>query len=102
VRDDREFERAVAAFARAPNGGVIVAAGPAANVRRERINALMVPPPTARCLLHSATTSKAAASSPTGRISSASTGQRRATSTASSGVISRPSCRSRRRPNTSW
>jgi putative tryptophan/tyrosine transport system substrate-binding protein len=42
VRDDREFERAVAAFARAPNGGVIVAAGPAANVRRERINALMV------------------------------------------------------------
>jgi ABC-type uncharacterized transport system substrate-binding protein len=42
VRDDREFERAVAAFARAPNGGMIVTAGPAANVRRERINALMV------------------------------------------------------------
>jgi putative ABC transport system substrate-binding protein len=42
VRDDNELERAVAAFARAPNGGVVVAAGPAANVRREQINALMV------------------------------------------------------------
>jgi putative tryptophan/tyrosine transport system substrate-binding protein len=42
VRDDSELERAIAAFAHAPNGGVIVAAGPAANVRREQINALVV------------------------------------------------------------
>jgi putative tryptophan/tyrosine transport system substrate-binding protein len=42
VRDGSELERAIAAFAHAPNGGVIVAAGPAANVRREQINALVV------------------------------------------------------------
>src|SRR5262245_14190254 len=42
LRSDSELERAVAEFARVPNGGVIVTAGPAANVHRERINALMV------------------------------------------------------------
>ena len=42
LRGDSELERAVAEFARVPNGGVIVTAGPAANVHRERINALMV------------------------------------------------------------
>jgi putative ABC transport system substrate-binding protein len=41
LRADSELERAVAEFARVPNGGVIVTAGPAANVHRERINALM-------------------------------------------------------------
>jgi putative tryptophan/tyrosine transport system substrate-binding protein len=41
MRNDSELEHAVAAFARAPNGGVIVTAGPAANVHRERINALV-------------------------------------------------------------
>jgi putative ABC transport system substrate-binding protein len=42
LRGDNELERAVAEFAREPNGGVIVTAGPAANVHRENINALMV------------------------------------------------------------
>jgi hypothetical protein len=41
LRGDSELERAVAEFARVPNGGVIVTAAPAANVHRERINALM-------------------------------------------------------------
>jgi putative ABC transport system substrate-binding protein len=42
LRRANELEHAVAEFARAPNGGVIVTAGPAANVHREQINALMV------------------------------------------------------------
>src|SRR5262249_26323150 len=41
LRGDSELERAVAEFAHAPNGGVIVTAGPAANIHRERINALV-------------------------------------------------------------
>ncbi len=40
VRDAGEIERAVAAFARAPNGGLIVTASPAAALRRELIVAL--------------------------------------------------------------
>jgi putative tryptophan/tyrosine transport system substrate-binding protein len=42
LRRANELEHAVAEFARGPNGGVIVTAGPAANVHREQINALMV------------------------------------------------------------
>jgi putative ABC transport system substrate-binding protein len=42
LRRANELEHAVAEFARVPNGGVIVTAGPAANVHREQINALMV------------------------------------------------------------
>jgi ABC-type uncharacterized transport system substrate-binding protein len=42
VRRANELEHAVAEFARVPDGGVIVTAGPAANVHREHINALMV------------------------------------------------------------
>jgi putative ABC transport system substrate-binding protein len=42
LRHANELEHAVAEFARVPNGGVIVTAGPAANVHREQINALMV------------------------------------------------------------
>ena len=37
VRDAGEIERAVAAFARAPNGGLIVTAGPSAQRHRELI-----------------------------------------------------------------
>ena len=40
MRDAAEFERAVAAFARSSNGGLIVTAGAAAIVRRELIIAL--------------------------------------------------------------
>jgi putative ABC transport system substrate-binding protein len=42
LRGDSELNRAIAEFARVPNGGVIVTAGPAANVYREQINALMI------------------------------------------------------------
>jgi hypothetical protein len=41
VRSQNELERAIADFARAPNGGVIVAASPALQVRRQQITALM-------------------------------------------------------------
>jgi putative tryptophan/tyrosine transport system substrate-binding protein len=41
IRGDSELDRAVAEFARLPNGGVVVTAGPAANVRREQISLLM-------------------------------------------------------------
>ena len=37
MRDAGEIERTIAAFARAPNGGLIVTAGPAANVHRDLI-----------------------------------------------------------------
>ena len=40
MRDAAEIERAVAAFARSSNGGLIVTAGAAAIVRRELIPAL--------------------------------------------------------------
>jgi ABC-type uncharacterized transport system substrate-binding protein len=40
VRDAGEIERAVAAFARAPNGGLIVTASPAAQLHRELIISL--------------------------------------------------------------
>jgi putative ABC transport system substrate-binding protein len=40
VRDAGEIERAVAAFARAPNGGLIVTASPAAALHRELIISL--------------------------------------------------------------
>jgi putative ABC transport system substrate-binding protein len=40
VRDAGEIERAVAAFARAPNGGLIVTAGPTTTIHRELIIAL--------------------------------------------------------------
>ena len=40
VRDAGEIERAIAAFARAPNGGLIVTASPAAIAHRELIIAL--------------------------------------------------------------
>ena len=40
VRDAGEIERAIAAFAREPNGGLIVTASPSANTHRQPIIAL--------------------------------------------------------------
>lgn len=40
VGDAREIERAVTAFARQPNGGLIVTAGPLTNIHRDLIVAL--------------------------------------------------------------
>jgi putative ABC transport system substrate-binding protein len=42
LRDEGQLQGAIGDFARVPNGGVIVTAGPAANVHREQINALML------------------------------------------------------------
>jgi putative tryptophan/tyrosine transport system substrate-binding protein len=42
LRGHSELNRAIAEFARVPNSGAIVTAGPAANVHREQINALMI------------------------------------------------------------
>ena len=101
MRDAGEIERAVAAFARASNGGLIVTAGAvgAASSRSDRHAG--GPAQAARGLLR---TSFVAAG---GLISygpdrSTSTGARPATSIASSRARSRPTCRCRRRPSTSW
>src|SRR5262249_58227357 len=43
MRDVGEIERGVAAFARSPNGGLIVATGPGAQLHRNLIVALAAP-----------------------------------------------------------
>ena len=50
VRDTGELERAIAAFARGPNDGLIVLAGPTANAHRDLIAATSGSPPIARRL----------------------------------------------------
>ena len=102
VRDAGEIERAVAAFARSPNGGLIVT-GSALAVRSSRSDHYTCgPAQTARGLLRTLTSSPAAAWSPMGPTTSTSSGSPPATSIASSKVRSRPTCRCRRRPSTSW
>ena len=101
VRDADEIERAVAAFARAPNGGLIVTASGLAIVHRDLIIAL-----AARHKLP-AVYSDASSSTAGGLISYGPDlidqyRRRPATSTASSRARSRPTCRCRRRPSTSW
>jgi putative ABC transport system substrate-binding protein len=91
VRDPGEIERALAAFARSGNGGLIVTASPLAYTHRDLIIAL-----AARHKL------RAAAWLVTGPTSSTSTGALPATSTASSRARSPPTFLCRRRQNTSW
>ena len=61
MRDADEIERAIAAFARRPNGGLIVTASALANVHRDLIITLGGPAQTARGLLRTATMSPVAA-----------------------------------------
>ena len=100
MRDAGEIESAVAAFARAPNGGLIVAASGAATLHRDLIVTL-----AARHKLPAVYFERFFAAAG-GLISygptfSTSTGAPPATSTASSRARSRLTCRCRRRPSTS-
>src|SRR5262245_442006 len=101
MRDAHEIERDVAAFARSPNGGLIITASGAAIRYRELIITL-----AARHKLPAVYWASFFVTSG-GLISygadlSTSTGARPPISTASSRVRSRPRCRFKRRPSTSW
>ena len=101
VRDAREIERAVTAFARQPNGGLIVTAGPLTNIHRDLIVTL-----AARHKLPAVYWDRTSVTGG-GLISYgadwwASTGKRPVMSIASSRVRSRPTCRCRRQTSTNW
>jgi putative ABC transport system substrate-binding protein len=72
IRDADEIERTVTAFARSPNGGLIVASGPGANAHRDLISRLRPGISCLRCTLI-ATFLLSAAWSPMGLITSTST-----------------------------
>src|SRR5262245_47852334 len=100
MRDADELERAVAAFARSPTGGLIVTPNPLVTVHRDLIIAqrgtncprsTMIDP-----------SSPPAAWSPMDLISSTCIGARPATSIGSSRARSRRTFRYRHPPNTSW
>ena len=100
LRDASETERAVTAFARSSNGGLIVAASTLAVVHRDLIVTL-----AARHKLPAVYSGRffvTAGGLTTGLIRSTRTAARPATSIASSGARSLPICRCRRRPSTSW
>ena len=101
MRDAPEIERAVAAFARAPNGGLIVTASPLAQRHRDLIVTL-----AARHKLPAVYFDRVFVAAggliSYGPDTSTSTGARPAMSIASSRARSQPTCRCRRRPSTSW
>ena len=99
--DAADIERSVTAFARGANSGLILTASGSAFVHHDLIIAL-----AARHKLPAVywdrTHTHSAACSPMVLIESTNTGVRPATSTASSRARGRTTCRSRRRPSTSW
>jgi ABC transporter substrate binding protein len=101
VRDASEIERAIAAFGRGANGGLIVLGAPLAIMQRDLISTL-----AARHRLPAVYPARLslrpAVSSPTGLIRSIRTGAWRATSIAFSRARSPPICRCRIRPSSSW
>src|SRR5262249_49741984 len=101
VRDASEIERAVTAFARSPNGGLVVTGSAVANIHRNLIITLAT-----RHRLPAVYFERffvtAGGLIPTGLIFSTSTGVQPPTSIASSKVSSRPTCRCRRPPSTYW
>jgi putative ABC transport system substrate-binding protein len=99
LRDPDEFEHAVAAFARAPDGGLIVTAGPAARRHRDLIVALAARHKLPAVYNESSFAAVGGLIS-YGPISPTSTAARPATSTASSRARSQPICRCRRRQDT--
>ena len=101
LRDAGEIERAVTAFAHGSNGGLIVTGEPGATVHRDLIITLAARHKIARGL-RSRFFVAAGGLISYGPISSTSSGARPATSIASSRARSRPTCRCRRRPSTSW
>ena len=101
VRDAGEIERAVAAFARSPNGGLIVTASGLAHLHRDLIVTL-----AARHKLPAVYFERYFVAAG-GLISygfdrSTSSGAPPATSIASSKARSQPTFRCRRRPSTNW
>ena len=103
VRDAPEIERAVTAFARSGNGGLIVTAS-AVTLRSSRSDHHAGgPASSARGLLpHRHYVAAGGLISYRSRFRSTSTAARPATSIASSRAKNRPTCRCRRRPSTSW
>ena len=103
VRDADEIERAVAAFARSPNGGLIVTASSCGDCSSRLIIAL-----AARHRLPAVYSYRVTSSLAGGLISYGPdlhrpvSGGRPPTSTAFSRARSRPTCRCKRRPSTSW
>ena len=100
VRDLGEIERTFAAFARTAKGSMIVTVGSGVAVHRKLLSALRR---ATSCPLSTLTaiTPRTAAWSPTGLIRTICSGAPPATSTASSRVKSRPTCRCRHQRNTS-
>ena len=101
LRDAGEIEGAVAAFARAPNGGLIATRTSGAIGHR---NLIITQAAKLGCRRSTpcACSSPRAAWPPTDLILSTSVDARPPTSIASSRARSQPTCRFRRRPNTSW
>jgi putative tryptophan/tyrosine transport system substrate-binding protein len=101
LRDAAEIERAVAAFAGFPNGGLIVTSVAEASFHRDLIITL-----AARhklpAIFYERFFVAAGGLISYGMITSTSTGLRPAMSIASSRARSRPTCRCRTRPGTSW
>ena len=102
MRDAGEIERAVAAFARASNGGLIVTASASATVHRELIITLAARHklPAVYSYRYFVTAGGLISYGPDHHRPVS--GARPATSIASSRARSRPTCRCRRRPSTSW
>ena len=101
MRDAGEIERAVAAFARAPNGGLIVAAGAAATFHRDLIVTLAARHklPAVYPIRSFVTVGGLISYGPD---ASTSIGKRPAMSIAFSRARSPPTCRCKRRPSTRW
>ena len=101
VQDRGEIERAITAFGQLPNGGVIATGSPRQTAHRELIIGLAA---SIGCLRSTmpAFSPLPVGSSHTVRIFSTSPGARPAMSTAFSRVRSRPTCRCKHRPSTSW
>jgi putative ABC transport system substrate-binding protein len=100
ISDQKELQRAAAAFAREPNGGLIVTAAPSTQVHRDLIVAL-----AARHNLPAVYFRPASAAqnlSPMAPILRTNLGKRRGISIAFSGARNRPACSCRHQTNTSW
>ena len=101
VRDAGEIERAVTAFARAPNGGLIVTASAAATLHRDLIIALAAGHKLPAVYSERSFVAAGGLIS-YGADTSTNTGRRPAMSIASSGARSPPTCRCRHRRSTKW
>ena len=101
VRDPAEIERAVAAFARASNGGLIVASG-GAPIRHRDLIITLADRYKLPAVTSNASSLPLAGWSPMGLILPTSTGAQAATWTVSLRVRSRPICRCRHRTSTKW